>query len=103
MSALLPDGREKVPPVDEDGHHLQLVHKGWEDNSLEMLQEVLGTSIPKVLAGRDTIPVHLHGVDVFYEVHLTLSLQDTPEKQVMVLSCPLDSGELLGIDDRDVF
>ena len=103
LSALLPDGREKVPPVDEDGPRLQLVHKGWEDSSLEMLPEVLATSIPKVQAGRDALPVHLHDVDVFYQVHGTLSLQDTPEKQLMCLSCPVDSGELLGIDDRDVF
>ena len=102
-SALIPDGGEKVPPVVEDGPRLQLVHKGWVESSLELLPEVLAASVSKVLAGRDAVPVNLHEVDVFYEVHGGLSLQDTPEKQVMILSCPLDSGELLAIGDWHIF
>ena len=103
MSALVPDGREKVLPVVEDGPRLQLVHQGWEDSALELLPEVLAGSLPKVRACSDAVPVDHHDTDILYQVHGYLSLQDTPEKQLMLLSSPLDSGELLRSDDWHVF
>ena len=102
-SALLPDGGQKVPPVVKDGPCLQLVHQGWVDCSLELLPEHLPASLSKLRAGCNAVPVHLDDADVFYLVHGGLSLQDTPEQQVMILSCPLDSGVLLATGDWDVF
>ena len=102
VSPLLPDGREKFSPVVEDGLRLQLVHQGREDSSLELLPEVFPTSIPKFLAGSDAVPVNLDGLDILHQVDGTLSLEDTPQKQLKILSSPADSAGLLGRGYGDV-
>ena len=81
----------------EDGGGIQLVHQSRIDSPLELLPQVLPRPLSKCLGGgRYAVPVDHLSADVLRQVHGLLLVQDQPEQQVVVLSRPLDSADLLG-------